>query len=118
MSTITLNSKQYSVAWDSYDSPRLKSQSVDTGLTGKTLIQNFAFTDYWWKMDLLVWETETRSGYGDLDDLRTAYALSTCGYTDIDGNSHTVVMEGDFPSKNLEPVQVYKIPIFLRKYQS
>ena len=118
MSTITLNSKVYDVAWDSYDAPRQKSQSVETGLTGKTLIQNFPFTDYWWKMELLVGETETRAGYGDLDDLRTAYGLSTCGFTDLDSTSHTVVIEGELPAKNLEPTAVYKIPMMLRKYQS
>lgn len=115
---VTLNGYLFSVAWDSYDQPRQKSQEVGFGLTGKMLIQNFSFVDYRWTMDLLVWETETRAGYGDLDDLRTAYALNTFDYIDLEGNSHTVVMQGELPSKNLEPSDVYKIPVSLREYQT
>lgn len=93
---ITYNGKRYRLTPRSFAEQPKVARQTKTSLSGKTLTQTFSFTDTRWKVEIWVAinsnETPT---YGELADLRTAYALAYASFTDVFGTVHSVVPEGD-----------------------
>jgi len=85
---IVLNSKDYYVAVTRYEPTREKLQNVVVTVGKTTKSQSFGFTDYRWGFDLIVPDVGAGSD-GDIDDLRAAYALEYCGFTDHYGTEYS-----------------------------
>lgn len=118
---ITYNGKRYRLTPESYEGQLQVARQVNTSLSGKTLIQTFSFTDDRFTVELWTAITSESATYGNLSDLRTAFALAYASFTDIFGTVHSVVPEGNLklPYKlgirsNTAP---FKVTLNLRKRQ-
>jgi hypothetical protein len=97
---IVLNNMRYATTGRKFAPRRKKSQQVKLGLTGKTLSQQFAFTDYRWRAAILVEITPTNPEYGSIEDLRAAYAEEYTPFIDQFGvDQGNVFMEGELPEE-------------------
>jgi hypothetical protein len=120
---ITLNSKRYGVAVTRYRPVTSKRQVIHETVGGKMKSQTFALTDAYWEFDLRV-DDVPATNYGSMTDLRTAYALQYCGFTDHFGtNQGDVYFVGELPETPMGPSisgseAVYIIPVTLRKKQT
>lgn len=120
MSYITLDGKRYYTI--SLETRRKKSQSTGVSLSGKTLSQTFAFTDMAFVAKLRVYHNESDPNYGDLDDLRAAYAQGYVPFVDLAGSpSIDVFIEGELPEMDdlnrSHPGAPLEITLALRKRQ-
>ena len=77
---IILNSKRY-ILWAELKEKDTKFFETTVGLSGKTLSQDFAFTDQHWTLPIFV-PRNADSPNGTLTDLITAYALDYVAFTD------------------------------------
>jgi hypothetical protein len=91
---VTIDSLKYDLTGRAYKRTVEKSQSVQVGLTGKTLSQDFNFSDQLYKVKIYVYRTESRSGYGALADLEASYADDYVTFIDQLGNSQSVFFDG------------------------
>lgn len=118
---ITLNGKRYRTVGRSYAPQHKKARQLNVTVGNKTAIQTFNFTDYRWKMDIYTSVSVSSGIYGTLADLQTAYGLAYVAYTDTQGNTHDVVMEGElvtpFGIGILHDNAPIKISLSLRKRQ-
>ena len=94
---IQLNGKKYKVTWTGYKPEVVAPKSIDYGITGKLLVQNFIVAD----RTQVIWNYEIRayvvtpSGqttWGDWDDIEAAAKETTIVFTDFDGTSYTVTI--------------------------
>ena len=117
---ITLDGKQYMVWVTRYEPTTEKRLFVDVTVGGVTVSQQFSFTDYQWVFDLAVDYTPP-TGYGSLDDLKTAYAKPYVDFVDHYGNSHSVFMLGGLTERPFSPAiagkATFTVPVTLRKRQ-
>ena len=118
---ITLNGKRYRLTPGSFNQQISLARQSKVSISGKILIQSFAFTDYHWKVEILVAQMSGNVLYGNLNDLKTAYGASTTQYIDVFGQLHEVMPEGDLdlPFKiGLKHDQApFKVVLNLRKRQ-
>ncbi len=119
-SYITLNGKQYPVVETRYEPSMEKVQRVHTTVGGSHVSQQFNFTEYRWGFDLRVPYTGD-STWGSLADLKAAYALPYCSFTDHYGNTYDVFFEGKLQEKPISPIidgsGKFTVPVMLRRVQ-
>lgn len=118
---ILLDSKRYAVFATRYEPQLQKRLSVDVTVGGTTVSQQFSFMDYLWAFDLAVPYTPADLEYGNLDDLKVAYAKPYVDFTDHYDGSHQVFMLGGLGEKPLSPAiageATCTVPVTLRKRQ-
>ena len=90
---VVLNSKQYPVRRTRYEPTMEKAQTVHVTVGGSHISQDFNFIEYRWGLDLYVPYTGDAT-WGGMSDIKTAYGLSSCAFTDHYGNNYTVYFEG------------------------
>jgi hypothetical protein len=104
-----------------YERDLKKSQSVEVGLTGKTLSQSFSVTDERFQVRLYVYRTEGRSGYGSLSDLEASYDDDYVTFIDQLGNSQDIFFEGSlkipYGNNLLSDELPIVVPVNMRKRQ-
>ena len=117
---IVLNSKKYPVAFTRYQPTQEKAQAVHVTVGGTHVSQHFDFVEYRWGFDLRVPYTGDAT-WGDLDDIKAAYALEYCSFTDHYGNTYNVFFEGilqEIPdAPGIDGVSVFTVPVNLRRKQ-
>jgi len=94
---IILDGKKYQATGRVYEPKNKKSQRIGVGLTGKTMSQQFEFTDWTGRVRILVYQETADPDYGSLVDLRTAYAKAYITFVDQLENSFDVFMLGELP---------------------
>jgi hypothetical protein len=87
---------------------------------GHHVSQHFDFVEYRWGFDLRVPYTGDAE-WGDVDDLKTAYRLAYCAFTDHYGDSCDVFMEGPLQevpdSPQIDGVARCTVSVNLRRVQ-
>lgn len=79
---ITLNGKNYATTGRNLRPVLKKAQQIRISLSGKTLSQEFSFTDQRWQVRILVELYPPDPSYGSKTDLETAYSLAYCNFVD------------------------------------
>lgn len=119
---ITLDGKKYLTTDLAYQPDRKKAQEVNLGLTGKTIVQTFDYSDYIWTIPILVEITPVDPEFGSEDDLETAYAKDYVTFIDRDDTDQGYVfMLGSLPKPRkfalIDENAAYKVTLSLRKRQ-
>lgn len=119
-SYITLDSKQYPVAITRYEPTEEKIQNIHVSVGGTHISQHFDFVEYRWGFDLRV-PYNGDATWGDVVDIKAAYAKEYVSFTDHYGGTHSVFMEGmlgDIPdSPQIDGVGRCTVSVNLRKKQ-
>jgi hypothetical protein len=118
---VVLNSKQYPVRQTRYEPTLQKAQTVAVTVGGAHVSQDFDFTEYRWGFDLYV-PYAGDATWGGMSDIKTAYALSSCAFTDHYGTAYTVYFEGPLPEMPDGPMLDgaggnFTVPVNLRRKQ-
>jgi hypothetical protein len=119
-SYVVLNGKRYAVAETRYEPQREKIQRIHVTVGGSHIGQQFDFTEYRLGFNLRVPYTGDGT-YGSLSELKTAYDLPYCSFTDHYGDSYNVFFEGPLIEKPDGPMidgsAVFTVPVNLRRKQ-
>lgn len=95
---------------------------ISTGLTGKTISQDFDFTLYTWSVPILVETSAADPEYGSMPDLRSAYAEEYVSFTDVFGDTRDVYTLGELPEPYgwalVDETVHFKINLSLRKVET
>ena len=117
---VILHGKQYPVRQTRYEPTTQKAQKVYVTVGGSHVSQDFDFTEYRWGFDLRVPYTGDTT-WGGMSDIKAAYALSSCPFTNHYGNAYTVYFEGPLSERPDSPMidgaSVFTVSVNLRRKQ-
>lgn len=111
---VTINNLKYATAERAFEPIRRKSLQINVTIDGKTASQLFGFVNETWTVRVLVYLSAPASGYGSLDDLRSAYNLHYCNFIDQDEvDQGDCFVEGDFAEKRAYSIIDTSAPFYM-----